>query len=188
MGNFYTNYTLRGPSQLEVAAALEGRLAVVTPQIRGSLVVFDEASDDQDQEEIAKVGAWLSSEFQCPILTVLNHDDDVLWCQLHEVGQLTDEYDSSPGYFDPHARESLPKGGNAERLAAAFGAKDAAAVEQVLRKPSHDRAGYMFAFQRHAALVNALDLPDYAVSTSYISFDRDEYPAGLTPDDIERTS
>jgi len=32
MGNFYTNYTLRGPSQQAVAKALAGRSAIVTSQ------------------------------------------------------------------------------------------------------------------------------------------------------------
>jgi hypothetical protein len=42
MGNFYTNYTLRGPSQSAVAAALAGRSAIVTPKQDGSIIVFDE--------------------------------------------------------------------------------------------------------------------------------------------------
>ncbi len=39
MGNFYVNYTLRGPSQRAVAAALGGRSAFVTPDPRGAVVV-----------------------------------------------------------------------------------------------------------------------------------------------------
>ena len=42
MGHFYTNYTLRGPSQHTVAAALAGRSAIVTPAQDGCVIVFDE--------------------------------------------------------------------------------------------------------------------------------------------------
>src|SRR2546423_14770558 len=87
MGNFYTNYTLRGPSQQAVAAALAGRKATVTPLHGGCVVVFDEASDDQDQERIVELAARLSSELRCPVLAVLNHDDDILWYQLYEFGK-----------------------------------------------------------------------------------------------------
>ena len=116
MGNFYTNYTLRGPSQQAVAAALAGRKATVTPPHSGCVVAFDEASDDQDQERIVELAARLSSELRCPVLAVLNHDDDILWYQLYESGKQTDEYDSSPGYFDPSAEPSAPAGGDAQRL------------------------------------------------------------------------
>jgi hypothetical protein len=50
MGGFYTNYTLRGPSQQAVAAVLAGRKAIVTPQSNGCVVAYDEASDDQDMD------------------------------------------------------------------------------------------------------------------------------------------
>ncbi len=49
MGSFYTNYTLRRPSQQAVAAALAGRSAIVTPAEDGCVVVFDEQSDEQDR-------------------------------------------------------------------------------------------------------------------------------------------
>ncbi len=184
MGNFYTNYTLRGPSQQAVAAALAGRKATVTPPHNGCVVAFDEASDDQDQERIVELAARLSSELRCPVLAVLNHDDDILWYQLYEGGKQADEYDSSPGYFDPSAEPSAPAGGDALRLCAAFGASDAAAVERVLRKSSYDDDGYVFAFERHADLVRALGLPEFAVGTAYASFEREEFPEGLSREDM----
>ena len=46
MGNTYTNYTLCGPSQQEIAKALAGRSAIVTPPAHGCVVVFDEQSDE----------------------------------------------------------------------------------------------------------------------------------------------
>jgi len=188
MGNFYTNYTLRGPSQQAVAAALAGRSAAVTPAENGCVVAFDEASDDQDQSLIAELASSLSSELRCPVLVVLNHDDDILWYQLYISGKLADEYDSSPGYFDASAEPSAPAGGDAEQLCAAFDASDIPAVERVLRKSSYDDDGYVFAFERHADLVRALGLPEFAVGTAYASFDRDEYPDGLSGKNLMRTA
>jgi len=184
MGNFYTNYTLRGPSQQAVATALAGRKATVAPPHNGCIVAFDEASDDQDQERIVELAARLSRELRCPVLAVLNHDDDIFWYHLYESGQQTDEYNSSPGYFDPSAEPSAPGGGDAQRLCAAFGASDVAAVERVLRKSSYDDDGYVFAFERHADLVRALGLPEFAVGTAFASFEREEFPEGLTHADM----
>jgi hypothetical protein len=83
MGNFYTNHTLRGPSQQAVAVALAGRSAVVAPSQDGCVVVFDEQSDYQDTHAISSLAERLSREFDCPVLAVLNHDDDILWYQLY---------------------------------------------------------------------------------------------------------
>ncbi len=77
MGNFYVNYTLFGPSQTAVAAMLAGRSAIVTSAQNGSVVVFDEESDEQSLSVLAKLAGRLSNELQCPVLTVLNHDDDI---------------------------------------------------------------------------------------------------------------
>lgn len=180
MGNFYTNYTLRGPTQHQVAKALSGRKAVVTPEQEGCVVVFDEASDEQDMEVISGLAANLSAQLSCPVLAVLNHDDDILWYQLYVKGALADEYDSSPSYFDPQAEPSAPAGGDAQKLCAAFGASDIAVVERIIRKSSYDEDGYVFAFQRHADLFSALGLPDFAVGTAYANFERGEVPEGLS--------
>jgi hypothetical protein len=187
MGNFYTNYTLRGPSQREVADTLGGRNAVVTPSQNGSLVVFDEQSDDQDQQMIDDLALRLSRECRCVVLAVLNHDDDIFWYRLYEDGELTDEYDSSPGYFDPEAEPSAPAGGDAQRLCAAFGATNVQEVNRILRRSSFDDDGYAFAFERHGDLVRSLALPSWAVGTAFASFERDEYPEGLAPEMIIKT-
>ena len=59
-----------------------------------------------------------------------------------------------------------------------------AAVEAVLRKSSYDEGGYVFAFERHADLVRALGLPEFAVGTAYASFEREEFPDGLSGEDM----
>jgi hypothetical protein len=183
MGGFYSNYTLRGPSQKAVAAALAGRKAIVSPEANGCVVAYDEVSDNQDLDAIAVLASQLSGSLQCPVLAVIDHDDDILWYRLYEDGELTDEYDSTPGYFEA-SEPSGPAGGDAQRLCRVFSAGDIATVEAILRKSSFDADGYVFAHQRHADLVRALSIPDFAVLKAYASFERGEYPDGLSAKDM----
>lgn len=188
MGNFYVNYTLRGVTQDAVARALAGRSCIVTPVVNDTVVAFDEESDNQDVQTISSLAAELSRKLRCAVLAVLNHDDDILWYQLYTDGKLRDEYDSSPGYFDPSAEPSAPAGGDAAKLCSAFGSTKTAEVERVLRKSAFDDDGYAFAVERHADLVNALDISTFGVGTAYASFENDELPEGLSADDIVRTT
>lgn len=149
MGNFYVNYTLRGPHQQAVAAALAGRSSIVSPELDGCVVVFDEESEEQNQEVIAELASRLSGRLKCPLLAVLNHDDDILKYQLFLNGDLLDEYDSTPGYFGGNEEElddesspvNDPQGGNAKLLCETFGANAVSEVEQILRKPSLSEDG-----------------------------------------------
>ena len=93
MGNFYTSYTLRGPSQRSVVAALAGRSAFVTPPQDGCVVVLDEKSEEQNQEVISGLASQLSQRLACPVLAALNHGENILWYRLYQSGMLTDEYD-----------------------------------------------------------------------------------------------
>jgi len=184
MGNFYTNFTLRGPSQQAVVEALDGRSAIVTPAQNGCVVVYDEQSDEQDQGIISALAAQLSNDLRCAVLAVLNHDDDIFWYQLYLSGELADEYDSSPEYFDESAGPSEPTGGDAEKLCRAFGARNVAAVESILRKPESDLGGYVFAVQRHADLARALGLPTFAVGAGYRYVVDGDFPKGLDGDSL----
>lgn len=186
MGNFYTNYTLRGPTQREVAAALAGRTAVVTPKKRGCVVVFDEASEQQDPETIGSLAGDLARQFRCPVLAVMNHDDDIFWYQLYVAGALEDEYDSCPEYFDPDAEPAHPKGGDADKLCAAFESDEVDEVSAILRRSSLDDEGYTFEVERHEELVRALGLPDYGVGLGYEYLANGELPEGLEEEDLVR--
>ncbi len=188
MGSFYTNYTLRGPSQQAVATALAGRSAYVAPAQNGCVVVFDEQSEEQDQRVIAELAASLSREFGCPVLAVLNHDDDILWYQLYLGGELADEYDSSPGYFDPSAEPSPPAGGDAAKLCTAFGASTVAEVESVLRKASFDDDGYTFAFERHSDLARLLGISTFGVGAGFGYVAGGELPDGLKAEHLVKVT
>jgi hypothetical protein len=190
MGNFYTNITLRGPGQDEVAAVLsrEGREALVSPTVNGFTTVFDAECEMQDTRVLAALAADLSSEFACPALAVLNHDDDVFLYELYSNGELMDTYDSAPGYFDSSTEPSAPKGGNAEELCSAMGAPERAAeVRSILRKSGFADEGYVFEFERHKALGDALGLPSLSVAAGYTYLCQGELPEGVSPDDFKRT-
>ena len=196
MGNFYVNYTLRGPSQRAVGEMLAGRSSIVTPWQAGCTVVFDEESEEQNEEVIGELASKLSGAFHCPLLAVLNHDDDILGYQLYIDGELEDEYCSTPGYFagmgdelenpggDPLSIE--PEGGNAKKICDAFGAESIQQVETILRRrPLED--GYTFAFERHQDLVEALRLPQFAVGCGFENVANDELPDDLSESDLLRT-
>jgi hypothetical protein len=190
MGNFYTNYTLRGPNQQLVASALAGRSAIVSPAQDGCVVVFDQESDEQNQEIIAELASRLSGQFQCPVLAVSNHDDDILWYQLYLSGGLEDEYNSTPGYFetgDEEAAMAGPEGGDARKLCAAFGADAVAEVEGILRKSSADGDGYTFAVERHGDLAAALGIPSFGVGAGFEYLSSGELPDDLKAQDLVKT-
>jgi len=183
VGNFYTNITLQGPEQDQIADYLRetGRAAFVSPTQKGLTLVFDALGDSQDTEVLADISAKLSARFRCPALVVLNHDDDILWYQLHQDGQLKDEYNSAPDYFGASA-SSEPTGGDAAALCAAFGVPDVAdRVESILRED------YLFALERHQDLTDALGLPDLAIGGGYRYIESGDAPPGLEQSRLIRT-
>ena len=189
MGGFYTSYTLRGVSQRAVAAALAGREAFVSASRGGYVVAFDKESDNQDQEAIAALASGLSKKLDCCVLAALVHDDDVFWYQLHESGQLADEYDSCPNYWGTLGPKPLPpSGGSAARLCAAFQAGDPAAVEAILRKGTGGKGRYVFASDQHLEFVRALGLPELAVLNAYAGLMLGEYPEGFEELDLQHCS
>jgi hypothetical protein len=192
MGNFYTNYTLRGPDQQAVATVLAGRSAIVTPSQDGCVVVFDEESDGQHDEVISELASRLSGRFNCPLLAVLNHDDDILWYQLYLSGELVDEYNSVPGYFETEDEDVAmagPAGGDARKLCAAFGVTAGVpAVENILREGSAATGGdYTFEVERHNDLVAALGISSFGVGASFRAISSGELPEELSAGDLIKT-
>ena len=185
MGNFYTNYALPGVTQSTVAAALAGRPALVSPAVNNVVVVFDDQSDSQDTEVINALAVELSAKCKCPVLATMNHDDDVLWYGLFTDGELADECNSCPGYFDDSVESEGPSGGDAAKLAAVFGIANLRAVEKSLRASDDD---YTFAIERHTHLATALGLPSFVVGGGYSYINDGEVPEGLTLDSLVRTA
>jgi hypothetical protein len=189
MGAFYGNITFKGSTQLAVAEALRGSRAIVAPETGCYVVAFSSACDDQDIEAIQTNGSQLSRKLQCSFFAVVVHDDDVLVYFLYENGDMADWYSSSPNYFDFGSAKKAPGpvGGNAERLCAAFGLNNKDEIESILRK-RRGKSGYVFETRRHEDLVRALGLPKFTVGKALASFERGEYPDGLSESQMLRTA
>ncbi len=196
MGLFYTNVTLKGPSQDQVVAYLqrEKRSAFVSPTIDAITVVYDRECEDQDTDALEALAANLSREVGCTALAALLHDDDVFWYALYLNGVHADEYNSDPAYFEDSEPEP-PSGGDARIVCAAFGAETAeAAVETILRHwggPDEEELDeYLMASERHQDLAHALGFPraTWAYSMGYDAIEGGYLPAGIDVAQYIRTS
>jgi hypothetical protein len=141
---------------------------------------FDKDSDSQREEEIREVGVAVSTALKCPVLAVLNHDDDILCYWLFEAGIAVDEYNSCPGYFS--GEDPTPIGGDAGKLCAAFGVPEFVnEVDEILR-----REDYVFALDRHEALAKSLKIPWSYGCVGFEYLAADDYPEGLSSVDFTR--
>lgn len=184
MGSFYTNFTVRHGDAQAVADVLgrANRTAVLTPSLNGNVVVYDMSCEDQDPAEMESVGTLLSKALGTAVLGVLNHDDGVLLFWLFEDGTVTDSYNSCPAYFGEEESED-PMGGDPKILCEAFSAKaDGTEIERILRSVEE----YVFASERHQAIVDLLGLSGAAVHTGYNYIEQDEGPDGIDPSDLLR--
>jgi hypothetical protein len=191
MGLFYTNITLREADQEQVAQYLKqaNRTSYVSQTINGFTVVYDKETENQDARVLIDLACQLSQEFKCTALAALVHDSDIFAYWLFEAGSLTDEFNSVPGYFDPHAQPSPPSGGNAKVLCSAFGIDDAADrvnhVFQVVEAGnlSDDWSGdRLFGEDIHRDLAAALEMPPFAAGVGY-----DGIEVGEIPEELDKT-
>ncbi len=182
MGNFYVNFTTRGPDRAAVANSLRSakRTAFIAPTVDGLTVFYDEESDNQDDAEIKYVGETVSKDLGAAVFAVLNHDDDILAYWLFDRGELVDEYNSCPSYFE--GGDDTPAGGNAAKLCAAFGVPEKIQeVDEILHK-----SNYVFAVERHMALGELLKTPFNYSCLGYRYISEGELPEGAGMIDLER--
>jgi hypothetical protein len=186
VGNFYTNVTLRGPEQARVLVAVKalGYRAFVAATGTELTVICEEQSDTQDNAIWLEVAKRFSEKLNCPALAVMNHDDDILSYALYRNGTLLDEYNSCPDYWGNADTPVPPRGGDAQTLCEVFGMPgNAVEVERILRTTTdcNDEGAdveeeFVFAWERHAALVKALDWPDIPYQQGFDYLTKDGAP------------
>lgn len=173
--------TLRGPDQAGAAGAAQalGLSAFVSPAFSALTVICERESDTQDPAIWHRVAKDLSLKLTCPALAVLNHDDDILMYALYRSGELMDEYNSYPGYWEETDEGSVPVGGDARKLCDLFGMSgDVEKVGHVLRSSNEDDGEFVFAMDRHAALAEALHWRDVPFQQGFGYMAKGGAPAG----------
>ncbi len=181
MGFFYANITLQTIDQQGVALYLNTlqRNAFVLPATKGFVTVCDEESDGLDYRVISVLTSQLSRQFETVSIAVISFDDDILWYQLYENGNLLDKYNSNPDYFEATEQRG-PIGGDAKILCEIFHKPDSVGkVEEILH--SIHGEGYIYENDRHSNLAKALGWASPYISLTYSELkEADEENADLS--------
>ncbi len=196
MGLFYTNIVLKGVEKQQVLTHLESlrRDAYVSPTVDGYTVVYDRESDE-DYEALMQLSAGLSRDLSCPSLASIVHDGDVYYYKLYEAGELFDEYDSAPDYFDPQAVEPVrPSGGDARKLCEVLGRMEVTEeVAEVLGTATVPDGEWnpddlLPGEDLHQELAALLGMPPFAAGVGYYVVENGELPEGLDRSALVRTT
>jgi class 3 adenylate cyclase len=166
MAVFYTNFSLRGPKPARVVEVLRAmHRDAFAASVGDATVVCDRMADAFDTAEVEAFARVLSTHLRKPVLTAINHYDEVLLCVLHAGSELIFQYTSDRSYFG--VGEPGPHGDDASLLAKAF--RREAALDEICRVLglSDEPHEYASASARHAALCDALGLPLIAVGVGY---------------------
>jgi hypothetical protein len=175
MGNFYVNHTVRAPQDRVVALLnREGRTAFVSPTAEGLTVVYDHECDTQNTFAITDLGRKMSESLNGPVVAFLNHDDDILCYWVFENGEVIEEYNSCPDYFEDEEGMDYPEDmddseegpgytTDGTELCRLFGnPRVRRRVQSILTEP-----GAAFVSMTHHDLARTLGLPEWVVGTGY---------------------
>src|SRR5207253_8734698 len=89
----------------------------VVPAKSGWTSLYEEQASEQDDRRIRDLAGGLSADLHVPAIAFMVHDSDIACYWLFDNGQLLDEYNSDPGYFDSDADgPPSPSGGRTEVL------------------------------------------------------------------------
>ena len=120
MGLFCVNFHFRTTDHKAVSEALDRRgirRYRVVPANSGWTSVYEEQASEQDDRRIRDLAGSLSENLHVPAIAFMVHDSDIACYWLLDNGQLLDEYNSDPGYFDNDTDgPPSPSGGRADVL------------------------------------------------------------------------
>jgi len=120
MGAFFVNYHVRSDSTARVCKALGPLIkagAYVSPTKNGWVTVYEKSSDEQDDEIIRRIGSELSNTLKTAVISFLVHDSDIAIYWFFRSGELVDEFNSAPDYYEKASKaERARTHGNADLL------------------------------------------------------------------------
>jgi hypothetical protein len=164
VGAFFTNIQVRSGEADDVEQALRPLLkakAYLSKSENGWVSVFPEQTETQD-ESLQRMTQSLSAMLKTDAVGIMCHDSDVFLYWLGREGNIVDEYNSLPNYFDDSMPEE-PTGGEAallEPLLAAGVTRDQ--VFEVLHKSE-----YVFAEEGIGKFAELLGIPNERSTVGY---------------------
>lgn len=102
MGASFTNLQVRKAAKESICAALPKLTrdgAYVSPEKDGWVTVYLKASEDQSDEG-GRIAAGLSKMLKTDVIAFLVYDSDIAMYWLYRNGELLDQFDSAPDYFE----------------------------------------------------------------------------------------
>ncbi len=119
MGAFFTNLQVRKSSQQAVCEAFQkmnqGR-AYVSPDAANWVTVYSEVTEDQNDETLREIAGALSRTLKTDVLAILVHDSDIAMYWLFRNGDLIDQFNSAPNYFEGAGDSDEAEGGDPDAL------------------------------------------------------------------------
>src|SRR5262245_36740962 len=120
MGLFCVNMHFRSTDDKALTAAVRKHGVTrfrVLPAKGGWTTLYEEEASHQDDGRIRDLTGSLSRDLKVPAIAFMVHDSDIACYWLYENGQLLDEFNSCPAYFDDDATgDEPPSGGRADVL------------------------------------------------------------------------
>jgi hypothetical protein len=167
MGNFYVSLSVNADAEKLFGDLMEMQedQGLVGPLKEGWMVCLSEKLDAQDPETIETYGKALSKVAGVPVVSVLNHDDDVLYVCVYAQGDRIAAYHSNPGSFleEPSEDDLKPVWSNAAAFSALAPGITASDMEALFKVPP------LFAVELHGTLARTLGLPEYGVGVGFTS-------------------
>jgi hypothetical protein len=181
VGTFYASLTVLGASAARVENECRERRRDASVVESGDAIVVDDARFLED-DGLEALGRALTSDDDVTALGAVVLDSDVLILQLFAGGEVVDTYISAPTALaairgelddseedDAEIDQAPPTGGDAATYVRILGRGDQTALHAALHlpppadpedDPDDDWEGWVFAEDRHAAVIEALQLPD----------------------------
>jgi len=120
MGLFCVNMHFRSTDDKALTGAVKKRGVTafrVLPAKGRWTTLYEEEASHQDDRRIRELMEGLSRDLKVAAIAFMVHDSDIACYWLYENGQLLDEYNSCPAYFDDDATgDEPPSGGRPDVL------------------------------------------------------------------------
>jgi len=108
MGAFIANFHVRsqaGDTVHDACAAIGATQFRASDARSGWVSIYEQRASGQDEAWIEQFSRELSARLKGPCVAFLVHDSDIARYWLNDQGQLLDEYNSIPDYFDQASDE-----------------------------------------------------------------------------------